>query len=119
LHEGQDEGPGDGFWIPIPRPKKNAERVFDMAKAFLDDIQTCGYPVTNFKPDWMEPDPRLPGLWWTTGAPRGEGYNLGHYAGLFGIGFGTSAPAVRPLNMRVDGLTHGTLATIRVWEQTV
>ena len=40
-------------------------------------------------------------------------------AALFGIGFGTEAPMVRPLAMRVDGITNGILAAIKVWEQTI
>jgi len=128
LHEGQ----GEGFWMPIPRPKENPERVFDMTRAYFDYIHAHGYPITtyeewiaeeqtfsrNYPPDWIRPEPRLPGLFWTNGLLRGEGYNLVDYAGLFGIGYGTEAPMVRPLAMRVDGITNGILAAIRVWEQS-
>jgi len=48
---------------------------------------------------------------------RGEGPNLMDCADLFGIGFGTEAPMVRPLAMRVDGITNGILASVKVWEQ--
>jgi len=128
LHEGN----GSGFWMPLPRPRENPELVFNMAQAYFDYIRAQGYPVTtyeewattdetlgkNYTPDWMVPEPRLPGLFWCDGLLRGEGYNLADYAGLFGIGFGTEAPMERPLSMRVDGITHGILAAIRVWEQT-
>lgn len=126
LHEGR----GEGFWLPIPVPEKNQERVFDMARAFLEEIQARGYPITTFEewmafekkynrqyqPGWVKLEPRLPGLLWCDAERRGEGYNLMEYAGLFGIGFGTEGPLVRPLQMRVDGLTHGILAAIQVWE---
>ena len=102
-----------------------------MTRAYFDYIHAHGYPITtyeewiaeeqtfsrNYPPDWIRPEPRLPGLFWTNGLLRGEGYNLVDYAGLFGIGYGTEAPMVRPLSMRVDGITNGILAAIRVWEQ--
>jgi hypothetical protein len=127
------EGPGEGFWMPIPVPEENQERVFDMTKAFFDYIHSRGYPITTFEQytaiqekysrgyrrDWIKPEPRLPGLIWHHGLLRGEGYNLLDYGGLFGIGYGTEAPVARPLAMRVDGLTHGIIAAIKVWEQTV
>jgi hypothetical protein len=127
LHEGN----GAGFWMPIARPEKNPERVFDMTKAYFDYIHARGYPVTtieewaatdettgkNYDPNWMLPEPRLPGLFWCNGLLRNEGYNLSDYAGLFGIGYGTEAPMERPLAMRVDGITNGMLAAIRVWEK--
>ena len=129
LHEGN----GEGFWMPIPRPAKNPERVFEMTKAYFDYIQTRAYPITtyenwaatdetlgkNYVPDWMQPEPRLPGLFWCYGLLRGEGSNLMDYASTFGIGFGTEAPMERPLAVRVDGITNGILAAIKVWEQTV
>ena len=128
LHEGN----GSGFWMPIPRPKENPERVFKMTKAYFDIIHARGYPVTAYEEwiatdetvgenyvDWVTPDPRLPGLLWGDGLLRGEGYNLIDYAGLFGIGYGTEAPMERPLAMRVDGITNGILAAIKVWEASL
>lgn len=126
LHEGN----GTGFWLPIPKPMANPEWVFQMAKAFFEYIHERGYPITtyeewmstdetvgkNYSPDWMKPEPRLPGFFWCDGLLRGEGYNLCDYALQFGIGFGTEAPMVQPLIMRVDGITNGVLAAIRVWE---
>ena len=127
------EGPGKGFWMPVPLPEDNQELVFNMTKAFLDTIHARGYPITTFeqhvaiqekysrgyRPDWIEPEPRLPGLIWHHGLRRGEGHNLMDYGGLFGIGYGTEAPVARPLAMRVDGLTHGIRAAVEVWEQTM
>ena len=127
------EGRGEGFWMPVPRPEENPERVFDMTRAYLDYIRRRDYPITtyeewiaterkfnrNYTPGWISPAPRLPGLFWLDGSLRGEGHNLMDYAGLFGIGFGTEGPLVRPLDMRVDGITQGILAAIRVWEQTL
>ena len=129
LHEGN----GSGFWMPIRKPEKNAELVFDMTKAFFDYIHKCGYPITtfenwaatdetlgkNYTPDWMKPEPRLPGLFWCDGLLRDEGYNLIDYSALFGIGYGTEAPMERPLAVRVDGITHGIKTAIQVWEQMV
>jgi hypothetical protein len=129
LHEGN----GSGFWMPIRKPEQNAELVFDMTKAFFDYIQKRGYPITtfenwaatdetlgkNYTPDWMKPEPRLPGLFWCDGLLRDEGYNLIDYSALFGIGYGTEAPMERPLAMRVDGITNGIKAAIQVWEQMV
>jgi len=126
LHEGN----GQGFWMPIPRPEENPERVFAMTKAFFEVIHRRGYPITTYEDwlatdrtgsdaDWMRPEPRLPGLFWVYTELRGEGPNLCSYAGRFGIGYGTEAPMERPLAMRVDGITHGILAAIRVWEQTL
>jgi hypothetical protein len=126
LHEGH----GEGFWMPKRKPKENPERVVDMTVAFFDYIQSHGYPITDYEnwratddtpgdPNWLVPEPRVPGLFWTRGLLRGEGYNLADYAGLFGIAYGTEAPVHRPLIMRVDGITNGILAAIKVWERTV
>jgi hypothetical protein len=125
------EGAGQGFYMPTRKPKENPERAFEMTKAFLDYIQTRGYPITtyeqwvavqqkysrNYPSDWTVPEPRLPGMFWSDGLMRNEGYNLSDYARLFGISRGTEAPVQRPLAMRVDGITHGILAAIKVWEQ--
>jgi hypothetical protein len=126
LHEGAEQG----FWLPIPRPKGNPERVFEMTRAYFDYIHSRGYPITTYE-EWVAihhvkdedrvgPEPRLPGLLWTHVSLAGEGHNLGSYANdLFGVGFDTEAPLVCPLAMRVDGITNGVLAAIQVWEQTV
>jgi hypothetical protein len=128
LHEGN----GNGFWLPIPKPEKNSERSFLMAKAYFEYINRCGYPVTDYEdwlasdrtpqtaldPNWMFPEERLPGLFWVDTLRRSEGHNLMSYAALFGVGFGTEGPMSRPLSMRIDGITNGILAAIRVWEQT-
>ena len=105
-----------------------------MTKAFLDYIQAQGYPIADYEDiiatdhtrddkDWMRKfqvqDPRLPGLLWCEGLMRGEGPHLMDYASNFGIGYGTEGPLKRPLAMRVDGLTNGIRAAIKVWEQTV
>ncbi len=127
LHEGN----GNGFWLPIPKPDYNSERSFLMAKAFFEYIQRRGYPVIEYaewlasdrtpltarNPDWMLPDPRLPGLFWADTLKREEGHNLSTYAEQFGVGFGTEGPMSRPLEMRIDGITKGTLASIKVWEE--
>lgn len=127
LHEGN----GSGFWLPIPRPERNEERSFLMAKAYFETIHRCGYPVTDYAdwlatdhtpqtahdPNWMLPDERLPGLFWVDTLQRKEGHNLTTYAALGGVGFGTEGPMSRPLAMRIDGITNGILASIRVWEQ--
>ena len=127
------EGATNGFWMPKPVPAENPERVFLMTKAYFDYIHSQAYPITTYEdwvnkdkvhgrgytPDWIWPDSRLPGLFWTNGLLRGEGYNLGDYAGLFGIGYGTEAPVAQPLAMRVDGITNGILAAIGVWERTI
>jgi hypothetical protein len=128
LHEGN----GPDFWMPICKPKENPEQVFQMTQAYFDYIHSQGYPITtyedwiatdethgkNYAPDWMQPEPRLPGMFWSDGLLRGEGYNLGDYAGLFGVGYGTEAPMEQPLSVRVDGIINGIKAAIRVWEQT-
>jgi hypothetical protein len=127
------EGPGKGFWMPIPGPEKAREQVFEMTKAYLSYINACGYPITSYEEwvasigavretytfDWMKPEPRLPGMFWCDGLLRNEGYNMMDYGSLYGIGYGTEAPMVQPLDMRVDGITNGLLAAIKVWEQTV
>jgi hypothetical protein len=127
LHEGN----GRGFWMPMRR-QSNPELVFEMTRAYFDYIHARGYPITtyedwagsdrnvgkNYTPSWMQPEPRLPGLFWADGTQRNEGYNLIDYACLFGIGYGTEAPLARPLAERVDGITNGIKAAIRVWEQS-
>ena len=126
LHEGN----GRGFWMPMRR-QSNPELVFEMTRAYFDYIHTRGYPITtyedwagtdrnigkNYTPNWMQPEPRLPGLFWADGTQRNEGYNLIDYSCLFGIGYGTEAPLARPLAERVDGITNGIMAAIRVWEK--
>lgn len=124
LHEGN----GEGFWLPIPRREDGEELVFEMSRAFLDYIHQQGYPVTDFEqwratngidtpdPDWMLPEPRLPGLFWLQQELKDEGPNLMTYASRIGIGYGTEGPMIRPLAMRTDGLANGTKAAIRVWE---
>ncbi|MCJ7624821.1 MAG: hypothetical protein MUO76_15075, partial [Anaerolineaceae bacterium] len=98
LHEGN----GQGFWLPIPKPRENVERSFKMAKAFFDYVHLRGYPVTDYEewlatdrtpqtaidPGWMKPEPRLPGLFWVDTRARGEGHNLMSYAELYGVAFG-------------------------------
>lgn len=128
LHEGN----GDGFWLPLVKPESNAERVFGMAQAFFDYIQQQGYPITDYEnwlatdhtphtkthPEWMRPEERLPGLFWMDTLARGEGHNLSTYASLQGIAFGTESPMGKSLSMRVDALTYGTRAAIKVWEKS-
>jgi hypothetical protein len=128
LHEGN----GRGFWMPM-RKQSNPELVFNMTRAYLSYINEQGYPITtyddwattdrnvgkNYTPSWMQPEPRLPGLFWADGTLRAEGYNLIDYSCLFGIGYGTEAPLARPLAERVDGITHGILRAIKVWEKSV
>ena len=130
LHESSK---GEGFWMPIPRPEKNPDRVFDMTEAYFDYINSRGYPVMTYEawvaiekthdrgyvPDWIQPEPRLPGFFWIDGLKRGEGACLMDRAGDFGIGFGTEAPMRQPLAMRVDAITNGILAAIKVWENTL
>ena len=126
LHEGN----GRGFWLPTERNELYTEQVFAMSQAFFDYVHSRDYPITdyenwvatdetvgkNYTPDWLVPEPRLPGMFWVRGHLRGEGYNLMDYAGKFGIGFATESPIERPLAMRVDVLTHGVRAAIKVWE---
>jgi hypothetical protein len=128
LHEGN----GPGFWMPMRR-QSNPDLVFNMTKSYFDVIHERGYPITsyeawvasdrnvgkNYAPTWMQPEPRLPGLFWADGTQRNEGYNLIDYSCLFGIGYGTEAPLALPLAQRVDGITNGILAAVRVWEQSV
>ena len=103
-----------------------------MAKAYFDYINRRDYPVTDYAdwlasdhtpqtahdPSWMLPEARLPGLFWVDTLHRKEGHNLMTYGALFGVGFGTEGPMSQPLAMRIDGITNGILAAIRVWEQT-
>lgn len=126
LHEGN----GVGFWLPIPIPEDDQERVLNMSCAYFDYIVARGYPITTYEnwlatdrtstpdPNWMIPEPSLPGLFWVKTTLRGEGPNLMDYAGQFGVGYGTEAPMEQPLAMRVDGITHGIQAAIKVWEET-
>ncbi|MCJ7625485.1 MAG: hypothetical protein MUO76_18475, partial [Anaerolineaceae bacterium] len=81
-------------------------------------LATDRTPQTAIDPGWMKPEPRLPGLFWVDTCARGEGHNLMSYAELYGVAFGTESPMVRPLEMRVDTITNGILASIRVWEET-
>ena len=126
LHEGN----GHGFWMPIPKPEENPERVVEMTRAYFDYIRSQGYPITDYDewkatdhtntsdPNWLLPAPELEGLFWFEGLRKGEGHNLITYSQLFGTGYGTEAPMVQPLEMRVDGITNGILAAIKVWEET-
>lgn len=105
LHEGN----GRGFWMPIPRPRDHADRVLEMTRAFFGYIEKRGYPVTDYEdwqatdgigapdPDWMLPEPSLPGMFWLNQDLRAEGHNLMSYAGQFGVGYGTEGPMVRRL----------------------
>jgi hypothetical protein len=127
LHEGN----GQGFWMPVNKHKE-PERVFTMTQAFFGYVNERGYPITsyeewaatdattgkNYTPDWLLPEPRVPGMFWMNGLGRGEGYNCMDYGALFGIGYGTESPMERPLAMRVDAITNGILAAMRVWENT-
>ena len=127
LHEGN----GSGFWMPVERNEKYTDLLLEMTQAFFDYIHTKGYPVTdyenwaatdetvgkNYTPNWLIPEPRLPGMFWVKGQLRGEGYNLMDYAAKWGIGYGTESPMERPLAMRVEVITHGILESIRVWEK--
>ena len=129
LHE---SAKGNAFWMPIPRPAQGAERVFNMVSAYFDYVNSRGYPVMSYDTwvelerqhdrgytsDWIQPEPRLPGLFWIDGLRRREGANLMDQAGLYGIGFGTEAPTHQPLAMRVDAITGGIMAAIKVWEET-
>ncbi|MBI9043529.1 MAG: hypothetical protein JEZ06_03535 [Anaerolineaceae bacterium] len=129
LHEGN----GKGFWLPLPKPKENTERVFKMAKAFFDYVTSKNYPITDYEdwlasdqtpqtsvdPDWMLPEPRQPGLFWVNTLERGEGHNLSTYADLRGVAFGTESPMIGSLDMRVDVLTKGTITAIKSWEESL
>lgn len=127
LHEGN----GQGFWMPIPRPEQDADLVLDMTRAYFDYIDSRGFPVTDYEdwqktdrigapdPDWMLPEPTLPGMFWLNQDLRAEGHNLMSFASPFGLGYGTEAPMIRPLEMRVDGITEGMRAAIAVWEEGV
>ena len=127
LHEGN----GQGFWMPIPRPEQDADLVLDMTRAYFAYIDSRDFPVTDYEdwqktdrigapdPDWMLPEPTLPGMFWLNQDLRAEGHNLMSFASPFGIGYGTEAPMIRPLAMRVDGITEGMRAAIGVWEKGV
>lgn len=127
LHEGN----GEGFWMPIPKPERNQERVLKMSSAYFGYITSRGYPVETYEnwlatdhtstpdPNWMTPEPSLPGLFWVKTTLRGEGPNLMDYAGQFGVAYGTEAPKELPLVTRVDGITRGIQAAIKVWEETL
>jgi len=126
LHEGN----GEGFWMPIPKREDGEELVFEMTRAFFAYIHQRGYPVTDYEqwratngidtpdPDWLLPEPRLPGLFWLQQQLKDEGPNLMTYAAGIGIGYGTEGPMIRPLTMRVDGLANGIRAAIQVWESS-
>jgi hypothetical protein len=127
LHEGN----GQGFWMPVNKCKQ-LERVFAMTEAFFNYVNRQGYPITtyeewaatdatigkNYTPDWLQPEPRIPGMFWIDGLLRGEGNNMMDCGANYGIGYGTESPMERPLSMRVDAITHGILAAVRVWEAT-
>ena len=49
---------------------------------------------------------------------KNEGHSLITYSHLFGTAYGTEAPMERPLDMRIDGITNGILAAIKVWKKT-
>jgi len=127
LHEGN----GNGFWMPIPKPERNSERVLNMSRAYFGYITSRGYPVTTYEnwlatdhsaasdPSWMLPEPSLPGLFWVKTTLRMEGPNLMDLANQMGVAYGTEAPMELPLAMRVDGITRGILAAIKVWEETM
>jgi len=126
LHEGH----GEGFWLPIPKPAHDAERVFKMGQAYFEYINSRGYPITTYEnwlagdhtpgsKDYMLPEPRLPGFFWVNTPILGGGPNLMDFAGEFGIGFGTEGPMQRPLQMRVDGITQGIQAAVKAWEETL
>ena len=77
LHEGH----GKGFWMPIPEPAENPERVFKMTQAYFDYIHSCSYPITDYddwyatahkdrEMNWMRPESRLPGFFWCAGENR-------------------------------------------------
>jgi hypothetical protein len=125
LHEGAEQG----FWLSVPRPTGSPERVLAMAQAFLEAIHERGYPVTTYE-EWVAiyqvtdqervgPEPRLPGLLWTNTLRAGQGHNLGSYAALAGVAIDTEAPITQPLAVRVDGITRGIAAAIRVWEESL
>ena len=129
LHEGN----GKGFWMPLHMPDRIPEQVVvDMAKAYFDHIHSRSYPITTYEElataeqafprgyptGRNRPEPRVPGTLWSNVLRTGEGHNLGSYASLWGVGFDTEAPVKRPLDMRVDGITNGILAAVRVWEET-
>ena len=127
LHEGN----GSGFWMPVNK-NKQPERAFAMTQAFFNYVNARGYPITsyaewaatdatlgkNYTPDWLQPEPRIPGMFWIDGLLRGEGENLMDYGAKYGIGYGTESPMVQPLSMRVDAITNGILAAIQVWQET-
>jgi len=126
LHEGN----GNGFWMPIPRHAGKEQLIIDMTRAYFGYVQTRGYPILSYEEwqetdesgsgsDWMQPEPQVPGLFWSTTTMRGEGPNLSDYAGQYGIAYGTEAPMEQPLAMRVDGITEGIRAAIKVWEASV
>lgn len=126
LHEGN----GSGFWMPMHRPEAEEKRelVIRMIEVYFNYIKSRGYPITTFEEwsatdhtpssnaDWMIPEPRQPGLFWTRASLKGEGPNLVEYADPIGVSYGTEAPMMQPLAVRVDGITNGILASIKVWE---
>ena len=68
--------------------------------------------------NWLLPEPSLTGLFWLNILLKNEGHNLITYSHLFGTVYGTEAPMERPLEMRIDGITSGILAAIKVWKKT-
>ena len=129
LHEGN----GGGFWMPLHRPEQIEKRdlVIRMTEVYFSYIKSQDYPITTYEewkatdstpssdPNWMLPEPRLEGLFWTKASLKGEGPNLIEYSDPFGIAFGTEAPMNQPLANRVDGITNGILASIKVWEKNL
>jgi hypothetical protein len=125
LHEGAEQG----FWLSVPRPAGSPERTLAMARAFLDTVRASEYPITTYE-EWVAiykvtdrervgPEPRLPGLLWTNALLAGQGHNLGSYQSQWGIALDTEAPIMKPLAVRVDGITRGIAAAIKVWEESL
>ena len=121
LHEGN----GSDFWMPITKPA-NPDPVLQMTGAFFAHIKSGGYPITDYEDwqatdqtnteesNWLLPEPSLTGLFWLNILLKNEGHNLITYSHLFGTVYGTEAPMERPLEMRIDGITSGILAAIKV-----
>ena len=126
LHEGN----GTGFWMPIPRQAGREQLIIDMTQAYFGYVQERGYPILSYEEwiatdesgagsEWMQPEPQVPGLFWSVTTMRGEGPNLSDYAGEYGVAYGTEAPMEQPLAMRVDAITEGIRAAIEVWEASI
>ena len=100
-----------------------------MARAFLEAVRASAFPITTYE-EWVAiyqvtdrervgPEPSLPGLLWTNALRAGQGHNLGSYASQWGVAIDTEAPITQPLAVRVDGITRGITAAIRVWEESL